>query len=431
MSHKTFWLILDSLIIFALVGAVTSAGAIPQNEPSNTEIALYTTNLPLTVKDYVPPKITVWSQWGLPQAYQDIVNEFNTAHPDMAVQLVTVPDLTAALSDAIPKGTGPDIVYYGNDPIGYWAFSGYLAALDPWVDLTYLQDNFEPVAVSAMSLDGQIWGIPDTQEGIALVYNKDIISDTQIPAANDFPGLLAEAELYQFSNPDRYYLCNQGLGNSDAYHAAPIYFGFGLDEYGGYLDEDGTVYMTTTQAIDAAQWIADFSVNGPVTSTYQICMDMLVNGQAAIWWTGPWAIPYLNDVGLNYGIAPMGSPFVGVRSFMLTSNAVDQGNAEAAILFMEYITSAESQIRLTLANFTIPANSTALNDPDVQALYEVAQFGAALNLGTPMGNNIYIPCQWDPVGVATTAIWTGSLTPEAAMTAAQADIEACVASLSP
>ena len=48
----------------------------------------------------------------------------------------------------------------------------------------------------------------------------------------------------------------------DSYHPAPIYFGFGLSEYGGYVDEDGTVYMTTTEAISAADWIFDFSVNG-------------------------------------------------------------------------------------------------------------------------------------------------------------------------
>ena len=38
----------------------------------------------------------------------------------------------------------------------------------------------------------------------------------------------------------------------------------------------------------------------------------MVNGEAAIWWTGPWAIPELQNAGVDYGIAPMGSPFVGV-----------------------------------------------------------------------------------------------------------------------
>jgi len=89
------------------------------------------------------------------------------------------------------------------------------------------------------------------------------------------------------------------------------------------------------------------------------------------------------------------------------------------------------QRRLTLANRTIPANTAALNDPDVQALYDIAQFGASVNLGTPVGNHPYANCQWGPVGDATMAIWDGTQTPEEAMNAAQAAIEDCVAAIGP
>jgi arabinogalactan oligomer/maltooligosaccharide transport system substrate-binding protein len=84
-----------------------------------------------------------------------------------------------------------------------------------------------------------------------------------------------------------------------------------------------------------------------------------------------------------------------------------------------------------LANRTIPANTAALNDPDVQALYDIAQFGASVNFGTPMGNHIYANCQWGPVGDATMAIWDGTQTPEEAMNVAQAAIEDCVAAIGP
>jgi arabinogalactan oligomer/maltooligosaccharide transport system substrate-binding protein len=221
-------------------------------------------------------------------------------------------------------------------------------------------------------------------------------------------------------------LCDQGLGHPDAYHVAPIYFGHGLSEYGGYVDEDGTVYMTTTAAISAAHWISDSRPYAPAETGYEICKGMLIDGDSAIWWTGPWVIADLQSAGIDYGIAPMGSPFVGVKLFMMTPNAVDRGNAEKAIYVIKYFGSAEVQRRLTLANRTIPANTAALNDPDVQALYEIARFGASMNLGTPMGNHPYANCQWGPVGDATTAIWDGTQTPEEAMNAAQAAMEDCV-----
>ena len=162
-----------------------------------------------------------------------------------------------------------------------------------------------------------------------------------------------------------------------------------------------------------------------------ICRNLLVNGEAAIWWTGPWAIADLQNAGVDYGIAPMGSPFVGVKNLMLTANAVDRGKADAAVAVMQFFGSAEVQVRLTLANGTIPANTAALHDPDVQALYEVARFGGSVNRGVAMGNYIYTDCQWEPVGDATAAIWNGTQTPEEAMSAAQAAIEACVAGIGP
>ena len=432
MSRRSVWLSLSIICVAVILGLglvwVVEASILQPNSVSNPENGLYTLRLPLIIKNYVTPKIIIWHQWDdsyLPE-YKAIVQEFNMAHPEMAIGLVKVDDLWGALSTAIPAGEGPDIVAYANDPIGAWASAGFLAPLDPYIEESYLDDNFEPVTVKGVTWEGQIWGIPEFQEGIALVYNRDLITDTEIPEPNDFAGLLMRAADFQLTHPGQYYLCNQGLGGYDAYHAAPIYFGYDLSEYGGYVDEEGTVYMTTTETITAAQWIADFSVNGPPVTDYDECGNLIVNREAAIWWTGPWAIQYFRDAGINYGIAPMGSPFVGIRNLMLTTNAVERSNAEAVIEIMKYFGSAEIQKRLALADKTIPANTAALNDPEVQAIYEIAQFGESLSLGTPMGNHIYTGCQWGPVGEATMAIWSGSQSPLEAMNSAQAAIKECV-----
>ena len=61
-----------------------------------------------------------------------------------------------------------------------------------------------------------------------------------------------------------------------------------------------------------------------------------------MWWTGPWAIAGLEEAGVDYGITQMGKPFVGVKSLMLTKNAVDRGNADVALDIMKYFTSAEA-----------------------------------------------------------------------------------------
>jgi len=59
----------------------------------------------------------------------------------------------------------------------------------------------------------------------------------------------------------------------------------------------------------------------------------------------------------------------------------------------------------------------------------LAAFGKALNLGVPMANHVYAAAQWGPVGDATLAVWQGKQTPEEAMAAAKAAIEAAVAGM--
>ncbi len=435
MLHKIVWSVISLMCLMVTPGTGVIGDVSPAqsryDELLSSTAGASTLWFPLLTKEVVSFKITVWSQGDLAQAYQDITDEYNALYPYAPVQLVSVEDMDQALSTAIPLGEGPDIVVYATDSIGGWAVKGYLAPVDQWINIDYLDGNFMPPAVEAISWNNQLWGIPDTMQGIALVYNTELISADEIPEPSDWNSLSAAAEQFQEVNPDSYYLCNQGLGNYDAYYAAPIYFGFGLDQFGGYLDEYGSVYITTTQAINAGQWISDFSVNGPITTSVETCQEMMIDGETAIWWTGPWAIPSLQAAGVNYGIASMGSPFVNVRSFMLTTNAVNLGRAEAAINYMTYITSANSQKTMTLANQTIPTNLTAFNDADVQAIYEVDQFGDALALGTPMGNNIYTSCQWQPVADATMDIWEGSMPVEDALLTAWFEMETCMAGISP
>jgi arabinogalactan oligomer/maltooligosaccharide transport system substrate-binding protein len=122
----------------------------------------------------------------------------------------------------------------------------------------------------------------------------------------------------------------------------------------------------------------------------------------------------------------MGSPFVGIKTLMLSQNAVDRGNEVVALDIMKYFTSPEVQAKLAVANKTIPAATGAMMDPEVQKLVTLSGFGASLNRGVPMANTPFANAQWGPVGDATTALWTGAQTPAEAMAGAQAAIEQAI-----
>ena len=427
--HKS-WTLFPLLLLLA--GILGAACAVRSTEvptaTATTPPAQVVSVIPTPTTTPIPPTlVTIWHAWphAHEAAYATLAEEFNATHDDMRIELVQVESLDAALEVALPAGEGPDILAGTQEQLGRRALAGEIAPLDATFDTAYLERTFEPAAAQAVIWDGRVWGIPATQDGIALIYNRDLLSG--IP--DDFATLLEEAQTFRAANPAKYYLCNQGLGQSDAYYAAPIYFGHGMDKYGGYVDDQGNVYLNTEESYAAGAWIKDFSEVAPAESTPELCQAMFNEGQVAIWWSGPRSLRAIQEAGMNYGIAPLGSPFVTVNLFMLTQNAVERDHTAAAIEVLRYFGSAEVQKRLALLNNTIPANSAALHAPEVQSLELVAGFGAALHQGIPLGNHPYAACQWGPVGDATLAIWNGSQTPVAALDEAQVAIEQCVAEM--
>ncbi len=188
-------------------------------------------------------------------------------------------------------------------------------------------------------------------------------------------------------------------------------------------------YLNTPEAIAAAEWLKKFAAVSYAENSYDICNAALAEGKVGMWWTGPWAVAGVEESGVNYGILPMGRPFVGIKTLLLTKNAVDRGNTDLAIDIMKYFTSAEVQKKLSLVNKTIPAATAALQDAEVSQLAAVVGYGTALNLGVPMSPSPFSSAQWDPVGAASGAIWTGAQEPVAAMEAAELALEEKVAAM--
>jgi arabinogalactan oligomer/maltooligosaccharide transport system substrate-binding protein len=382
-----------------------------------------------TPAEAAPVTITIWHQWSgdYLKAIEEAFNDYTAEHPNVTIDLSKPEDTSNALSVAIPAGEGPDIIGWANDQIGTQALAGNIVALDDYgIDKAFLDSTYEPAAVRGVIWQGKIWGLPESQEGIAFVYNKAMVDEKYLPTdPMDFDDLLAKAKAFN-EDTGKYLVCNQGLGNADAYHVAPIYFGHGVPEY---VDDEGKVHLNTPEAIAAAEWMVKFSEYAPAETSHDICKAMIVDGDAGAWWTGPWAIADLEAAGIDYGILPMGKPFVGIKAMFLSQNAVDRGNTEVALDIIKYFTGAEAQKKIALANKTIPAPTGAVQDAEVQALATLSGFGASLNLGVPMANTPYASAQWGPVGDATTAVWNGAQTPAEAMAAAQAAAEKAISDM--
>ena len=438
---KKFLPLISLILIAAFVLAACKPAATPapteepvMEEPMTETVVEEPTAAPAMEEPTAEPAmetttISIWHQWDgkYLEAIEQAFRDYEALHPEVKIDLSKPEDTANALNVAIPAGEGPDIIGWANDKIGEQAFNGNIVALDDYgIDMAYLNSNFEPAAIAGVVYSDFIWALPESQEGIALLYNKDLVTEEYLPTdPMDFEDLYAKAEKFQ-QDTGNVLVCNQGFGASDAYHMAPIYFGFGVPSY---VDEEGNGYLNTPEMVAGAEWLKKFATVSLAENSYDICNAALAEGKVGMWWTGPWAVAGVEESGLNYGILPMGSPFVGIKTLMLSANAVDRGTADVAVDVMKYFTSAEVQKKIALVNKTIPAATAALNDPEVAQLTAVVGFGASLNLGVPMSPSPFSSAQWGPVGDASAAIWTGAAEPAQAMEDAEATLETAIADM--
>jgi len=407
--------------------APTTAPVVATTAPGNPAVP---TTAPTAAPTAAPVTIQIWHQWS--GAYLDAItaafNQYMVDHPNVTIDLSKPDDVTSSLQVAIPAGQGPDIIAWANDQIGTNALKGNIVALDDYgIDMNFLNSTYEPAAVAGVVWQNKIWALPESQEAITLVYNKALASASDFPTdPKDFAGLLAKAQAFATANPGKYLFCNQGIAGGDAYHVAPIYFGFGVPQY---VDDTGKVYINSPEGVAAGNWIVSIKQYLPADETADTCKAAFIGGKVAAMWTGDWNIADFDKAGIQYGFIPMGKPFVGIKTLMVTANAVSRGNAALAVDIIKYYTSYTAQKAITLANKTTPANTQVLKDPEVQALPDLAGWGAAANLGIPMSNSPYANAQWGPIGDATAAIWNGKQTPDKAVAAAQTAIETAIAGM--
>jgi len=332
------------------------------------------------------------------------------------------------VSTAAGGGQGPDIVACVDDQIGKWVKLDAIKPMDglDGVDKGYMSSQFSSAAVDAATFDGHIFGMPEAVEAITLIYNKKLITSAQIPKTTD--DLYAFAKDYHLTHPSAYGVV---WNPKDAYFQAPWIYGSG----GFYVKPDGTVGLNTTGTKAGFNYVSSYKGLMPSGVDYGIADTLFKEGKAAMIINGPWSVADYKKAGVDYGLATLptiksnskpASPFVGVKTLMLGAYAQ---NPALAVDVMKFFTNQTNQTTMVLGTGEIPANKLALNDPQVQAITDIAGFGAQVKNGVPLPNTPFMSALWDPVAKALEAVWTGKQSVDAALTDAQSAAEKNVGQL--
>ncbi len=299
----------------------------------------------------------------------------------LVVQQLAFGDIRDQLRIAGPEGQGPDVIIGAHDWLGELVTNGLLAP----VELANV-DDFSPVAISAFSQDGQLYGVPYAVENVGFFYNTEMV---ETPPAT-WAEVRALSEQIVGAGEGKYGFIRQ---EGDPYHFLPIQtaFGgyiFGRDDKGNYTADD--IGVNNAGSVAALEWVQDMISDGLIPSGLDgtAAQTLFMDGQAAMYITGPWNIEAFTEAGVPFAIASFpageeggepGAPFLGVQGFMISAFSEQPLLAQAFL--SEFVASEEVQLALYEAGNRAPALLSAqekVEDPLLAALGEAGANGVPM-----------------------------------------------------
>ena len=342
-------LLLSILLISAFVLAACggSAPEAPAEEPAMDETY----------------EVTFWHAYGTGSAEEvaltSLLEQAKTDMPNYTINVLQVPfgDIFNKYRTDVASGGGPDMFIAPNDDLGNDARAGLIA------DITDLAagklGDYSQLSVDGMSLDGKLYGIPESLKAVALWYNKGMI-DTPPATTDDLKALMEGGTPVSLS-----YGC---------YH----HWGF-YGSFGGQIFDDSWTVVAGDGVADAISYLNDLyqiSVENGWPKNDGDGLAPFTEGQMAIITNGNWAMgDYRAALGDNLGVAALPSgpggasnPLLGVDGFYFNPNS---SNQEAALEVALYLTGKNAQTVMMNEAGHVPANTTVeVSDPLIEGLLD-------------------------------------------------------------
>lgn len=289
-------------------------------------------------------------------------------------------DIRDNMAVEAPSGEGPDIIVGAHDWLGALVSNGLISP----IELGDKKDDFYPVAIEAFSWGEDVYAVPYAIEAVGLIYNKDIIPDPP----NSF---VAFEEIVRNTTDEEEDMYGFIMPQPDPYHTFPF-----MSAAGGYVfgtAEDGTlnpndIGLNNEGAILGLQKLDNLYEDGVIPFVdYQTMTSLFTNGQVGMMLTGPWALPSLEEAGIDYGFTQLPhiegnppKPFVGVQGFMIS--AFSKNKILAQTFLNESVAVKETMMDLyetgSRPPVYIPTAEEASDNPDVAGVLESAADGTPM-----------------------------------------------------
>jgi len=351
-------------------------------------------------------ELTVWeSTGGADQFIMQAGEAFTAKFPNITIKYVNVElaDSPGQIALDGPGGVGPDIFATPSDAIGTLVESGHLL---PSQQQDYIKTQALDSCVVAVTLGGEMYGYPISADTYALFYNRDLISDEEVPTT--FAELEEWCKEFQAANSNK-----QGF----LMNVAEVYYTYifttmnGNRIFGPNGDDETASNMNNEEAVAGMKYFQ--SLRGildvpaaDITSAY--CDGAFQSGDVAMYLTGLWNVANFRDAGVDFGVAAIpalpgtDTPPASLSNArnMVVSAYSDYPNEAAAFgLFM--MSEEMQQLRFEITG-ALPSISIELEEDYVKGFLE------QLDYAFPIPSTVKMNNFWETMNSASANIWDGA-----------------------
>lgn len=349
--------------------------------------------------------------------HDEIIEEFTKANPDIIVKRThyELQDLKSNFINAAMAGHGPDLVIGPNDVVGLFQSGDLIIPTEELMGEEFFS-RFSKNALDAVNINGKQYAIPDRNGNeLLLFYNKELIDKP----ASSMEELIEQTHVLKEEGKIQYSIACR---TDEPFFLFPFQSAF----TGGKVFKEHTIPLEpdldTPEMTEFARYIKKLHKDRviPRAGDYNVAKALFEEGKAPYYINGPWAFVECDNANMDWGVTvlptingnPM-KPSSAVKAVMVSVviEEASEAKKEALIKYIDFLTSKESQLKLSKAHGQLPTDKEAAEEAMIlDPIYEIQEAQLENSVATPPYQEM--TKTWDAMRDAQMELLTGKIKPE-------------------
>ena len=394
----------------------------------------------VAVAQNVTLKMAMWGSPDEEAVYNQIIQAFEQANPNIKVDLSVQPwgAYWTKLETQIVGGIAPDVFAVNGGWLQVFASKGVLKGITSYVaNNPSITSELFPQAVNTFKYQGKLFGLPRDFNTYVVFYNKTMFDKSGVPYPKDGWTWQDYLKTAQALTKDL-----NGDGRIDQWGCIvdtrpDVWMAFVWQNGGNILDSTKTKSVINSPAtIGAFQYLADLVLKYHVSPTYAeqeaFGWNPFGTGKIGMYITGRWMVPTYKQAKFDWDVQvlPRGKKMVAMANSVGFGVYKNSKHPDAAFKLLSFISTNGQKYLLKLGS-SVPCSKSAAYSSDFLDFTPPANEVAFLN-EIPYSRIMPFVPQWNELWDIWTKypelIMTGKLSPTEGVQKMDADMQKVLSS---